>query len=120
MLAMRNISVQKQGSYKRFSGIYDSTGAILSTVGHPRYKRHVYRWLFIVGRLLALAAALALIIYSVSWASDGSWDIAGILFIAGMILFVPFILFGKKIKTLKKVKKYTKRNNPIIGWKYSG
>jgi len=47
------------------------------------------------------------------------WDTATILFIAGMIFFIPFILFGRKMKGIKK-KKYKKRNNAIIGWRYSG
>jgi len=117
---MRNLSVQKPGEYKMIQGIRTSRGGILSAVGHPRYKKRLHKWIFIIGRLLALAAVLALMIYSVAWAADGAWDIAGIMFIAGMIFFVPFILFGKKIKAIKKVKKYSKRNNPIIGWRYSG
>src|SRR5437868_1428190 len=117
---MRNLSIQKPRTFRTLPGIHVSTGGILSAVGHPRYKKHIHKWIFITGRLLALAAGLALIIYSMSWASDGSWEVAGIVFTAGMIFFIPFILFGKKIKAIKKVKKYTKRNNPIIGWRYSG
>jgi uncharacterized membrane protein len=73
-----------------------------------------------MGRLLALFAALALMIYSVSLAWDGSWNMATLIFFAGMIFFIPFILFGRKIKALKKAKKYSKRNTAIIGWRYSG
>ena len=85
----------------------------------------IYKCVFIAGRLLALSAALGLMIYSVSWASDGYWDFATILFISGMILFIPFILFARKVKEIKKVKKYSKRkyskgNNTVIGWRYSG
>ena len=79
----------------------------------------IHKWIFVTGRLLALSAALGLMIYSLSWASDGLWDTATILFIAGMIFFIPFILFGRKMKGIKK-KKYKKRNNAIIGWRYSG
>jgi hypothetical protein len=76
--------------------------------------------LFVRGRILSLAAAFLLMIYSVSWALDGLWHTATMVFMAGMAFFIPFILFGRKIKAIKKAKKYSKRNNPIIGWRYSG
>jgi hypothetical protein len=95
-IAMENLSIRKPGGEK------------------------IHKWIFITGRLLALSAALGLMIYSVSWASDGSRDTATILFIAGIIFFIPFILFGRKMKEIKKVKKYKKRSNAIIGWRYSG
>ncbi|MEJ0082390.1 MAG: ATP synthase subunit I [Puia sp.] len=77
-------------------------------------------WIFIMGRLLSLSIALALIIYSVSWALQGLWDLAIILFVAGIVFFIPFILFIRQIKEIKKLKKYAKRKNAIIGWRHSG
>ena len=87
---------------------------------HKPGAQKIHNLIFIAGRLLALCAGLVLMIYSVSWASDGMWDIAGIMFIAGMIFFIPVILFGRKIKEIKKVKKYLKINPAIIGGRHSG
>jgi uncharacterized membrane protein YhaH (DUF805 family) len=118
---MRNLTLDKPGTYKKLSGSYTPASSRVSTEGRTGRKRYImHKLIFITARLLALAAALALMIYSVSWASEGLWDTATMVFFAGMIFFIPFILFSRKIKTIKKVKKYTKRNNPIIGWKYSG
>ena len=89
--------------------------------GAQNYKRQkIDRRIFLTGRLLALSAALILITYSLSWASDGSWDDSTGMFISGMICFIPFNLFGRKIKSIKKSKKYSKRKSAIIGWRYSG
>jgi|SRR5579863_1530107 len=118
---MKNLTIDKPGPLKILSRIHSSANSLTSSGGHSNQrKQKIHKLIFITGRILALAAALGLIIYSVSWASDGLWDSAGMIFIAGMIFFIPFILFGRKIKAIKKVKKYSKRNTTIIGWRYSG
>lgn len=119
---LKNLTENKPGAFKILSnGLYSSGNFHSSSAGRSNYKRlKIQKWILITGRLLALSAALALMIYSVTWASDGLWDIATILFAAGMIFFIPFILFGRKIKSIKKAKKYSKSNKDIIGWHYSG
>jgi hypothetical protein len=103
------------------SRLPSSANSIFSAAGRLQNKRQkIHLLILLMGRLLALAAALALMIYSVSWASDGLWDAATILFIAGMIFFIPIILFGRNIKAIKKVRKYSKKNNTLIGRRYSG
>jgi hypothetical protein len=119
---LKDLTIDKQEAYKILSnGSYSSTGSTLSATGRLKFRRrNIHLWIFIAGRLLSLSAALALMIYSVSWASDGLWDIATIMFIAGMILLIPFILFVRKIKEIKKLKKYSKKSSAIIGWRHSG
>jgi hypothetical protein len=119
---LKNLTIDKPGAFKILSnGLYSSGSSLSSEAGRSNYKRlKIHKWILIIGRLLALSAAVALMIYSLLWASDGLWDIATILFAAGMIFFIPFILFGRKIKSIKKAKKYSKSNKAIIGWHYSG
>jgi hypothetical protein len=119
---LENLTTDKPGVFKILSnGLYSSGNFLSSTAGRSNYKRQkIHKWILITGRLLALSAAVALMIYSLLWASDGLWDTATVLFTTGMIFFIPFILFGRKIKSIKKAKKYSKKNKAIIGWRYSG
>ena len=119
---LKNLTIDNPGAIKTLSTrLYSAPKYPVYPTGRSYSKRQkTHELIFITGRVLALSAALALMIYSVLWKSDESWETVTLIFFAGMIFFIPFILFGRKIKTLKKGKKYTKRNNAIIGWRYSG
>src|SRR5437764_3887055 len=81
-------------------GIYVQNDSA-APVSSPKAKRYLY----IVGRILALICAVTFIASSFFWSADGVLNIAVIFFVFGLFFLITFTFLGTKLSELKKEKR---------------